>query len=154
MSVELQDVATSCRSYRSQWSAASPVARTQGLRPRALRLALEFIERHLGERFTLAALAASAGVSRFHFARLFRITTGHSPMEYLMRTRIERSTAILLQGDCSVCEVAALLGFCDQSHFTRTFRRVIGASPREFVRNSRLPAIQAMPTASRGGPPA
>lgn len=106
----------------------------QRLSPRALQRALAFIEANLGERFTLEAFAASVGISRFHFARLFRSTTGHSPMEYLMRVRVERSAALLMQRGASICEIAATLGFCDQSHFTRTFRRIMGTSPRDFVR--------------------
>lgn len=94
------------------------------------------MEANLGKRLSLDAVAASAAVSRFHFARLFRITTGHSPMDFLMRARIERSKNLLKRGDVSICEVAATLGFCDQSHFTRTFRRLTGMSPREFMRRS------------------
>lgn len=93
------------------------------------------MEANLGRRLTLDAVASSAAVSRFHFARLFRVTTGHSPMEYLMRARIARSKDLLGQGDTSICTVAATLGFCDQSHFTRTFRKLTGMSPREFMRH-------------------
>ena len=92
------------------------------------------MESNLGERLTLEAVASSAGISRFHFARLFRITTGCSPMEYLMKVRIERSRDLLDRGDASICAIAVQLGFCDQSHFTRTFRRLIGTSPREYTR--------------------
>jgi transcriptional regulator GlxA family with amidase domain len=92
------------------------------------------MEANLGERFSLEMLAEAAGMSRFHFARVFRIATGYSPMEFLMRQRVARGKDILLQGDMSICDVAALLGFCDQSHFTRTFRRVTGMSPREYLR--------------------
>lgn len=73
-------------------------------------------------------------MSRFHFARMFRIATGYSPMEFLTRRRVERGKEILIHGEMSICDVAALLGFCDQSHFTRTFRRVTGMSPREYLR--------------------
>jgi transcriptional regulator GlxA family with amidase domain len=92
------------------------------------------MEANLGERFSLEMLAEAAGTSRFHFARMFRSATGCSPMEFLTRKRVERGKEILLRGEMSICDVAALLGFCDQSHFTRTFRRVMGMSPREYVR--------------------
>ena len=133
MNLELQD--THLRPNRTHWAAVR-TTRTpaQGLSPRALTRALAFIESNLGERFTLESLAASAGMSRFHFARLFRITIGCSPMEYLMRKRIERGKAMLVRGEVSVCDIAAMLGFCDQSHFTRTFRRLIGMSPRDYAR--------------------
>lgn len=126
---------TNLAPVRPRWVAtehASP--RVHGLSPRALQRALAFMEANLGKRLTLAEIAASAAVSRFHFARLFRVTTGHSPMEFLMRARIARSQSLLERGDTSICAVAAALGFCDQSHFTRTFRRLIGVPPREYVR--------------------
>lgn len=123
----------------SQHGAARRIAITasHGLRPRALRRALNFIETHLTERFTLSDLATSVGVSRFHFARLFRTSTGISPMHYLMSVRVERSKTLLVQDACSICEVAALLGFCDQSHFTRTFRRLTGMAPSEYIQRSK-----------------
>jgi AraC family transcriptional regulator len=111
-----------------------PFERPHGLNGRALHRALAFIEANLGERFTLETLAAYVGISRFHFARLFRLATGYSPMEYLMRQRIERGKLILTRGEYSICEIAALLGFCDQSHFTRTFRRMTRMSPRDYAR--------------------
>lgn len=101
---------------------------------RTLYRAVAFMEANLGEHFSLELLAQQAGVSRFHFARQFRRATGFSPMEYLMRRRIEQGKRILAHGNVSICDVAVSLGFCDQSHFTRTFRRVTGQSPREYAR--------------------
>jgi transcriptional regulator GlxA family with amidase domain len=106
----------------------------RGLSRRALNRACSFIAENLGERFTLDDLARQAGVGRFHFARLFRVSTGDSPMAYLLKSRIERAKQMLLQDDRPVCEIAAVLGFCDQSHLTRTFRRLTGLTPREFAR--------------------
>jgi AraC family transcriptional regulator len=94
-----------------------------------------YIDRHIGERISLNQLARQAGVSRFHFARQFRQTTGESPMEYLRRVRIERSKSILQTRDSTIAEVAARLGFSDQSHFTRTFGRLVGISPGSFARS-------------------
>jgi transcriptional regulator GlxA family with amidase domain len=130
--------AVSANIERSSWTSLGIESiRPTGLRPRALRRALAFMEANLGERVTLDALAANAGISRFHFARLFRRSIGSSPMEYLMRARVERGKQFLDMGAASVCEIAARLGFCDQSHFTRTFRRFTGLSPREYVRLQR-----------------
>lgn len=98
----------------------------------AVNVAVDFMEANLSERLTLDALAGSAGFSRFHFARRFRATTGHSPMEYLMRMRVQRGKRLLEQESSSICEIALRLGFCDQSHFTRTFRKYTGMSPRDY----------------------
>lgn len=105
-----------------------------GLSRRALMRAYAFMEEHLGESFTLEELARAACVSRFHFARSFRSSTGDSPMAYLLKARIERAKQMLMRGDHTISDTAASLGFFDQSHFARTFRRLTGFSPREFAR--------------------
>jgi AraC-like DNA-binding protein len=105
-----------------------------GLPGGALRRVRAYIDDHLGERISLDQLARQAGVSRFHFARQFRLSTGESPMGYLRRARIERSKSILQSRDTTIAEVAARLGFSDQSHFTRTFGRLVGVSPGSFAR--------------------
>jgi len=104
-----------------------------GLAGEALQRVLRYVDEHLGEHLTLDELARLAGVSRFHFARQFRVSTGESPMEYLRRKRIDRAKIILLTEDAIVAEVACRLGFADQSHFTRTFRRMVGTSPGSFA---------------------
>lgn len=106
----------------------------RGLSRRTLALARSYMEDNLGENFTLDDLGRAVGVSRFHFSRLFRVSTGQSPMGYSLRLRIERAKEMLLQGDRKICEIAMELGFFDQSHFSRTFRRMTGVSPGEYVR--------------------
>ena len=92
------------------------------------------MEDNLGNNFTLAELASAVGMSRFHFSRLFRESTGESPMGYALRLRIERAKAMLLQSDRRMSEIAVTLGFFDQSHFSRTFRRMTGISPGRYAR--------------------
>jgi AraC family transcriptional regulator len=109
----------------------------RGLPGRALAQAFEFMEFNLSRRLTLGDIAEAACVSRFHFARLFRVSTGHSPMQYLAKLRIERAKALLSGGGDSVCTIADALGFCDQSHFTRVFRRSVGMTPGQFAASAR-----------------
>jgi AraC family transcriptional regulator len=106
-----------------------------GLAGGALRRVGAYIDDHIGERISLDELAHQAGVSRFHFARQFRLSTGESPMGYLRRVRIERSKSILQTRDSTIAQVAARLGFSDQSHFTRIFGRLVGVSPGNFARS-------------------
>jgi len=106
-----------------------------GLAGGALRRVRAYMDGHIGERISLDELARQAGVSRFHFARQFRLSTGESPMGYLRRVRIERSKSILQTRDTTIAEVAARLGFSDQSHFTRIFGRLVGVSPGSFARS-------------------
>jgi AraC family transcriptional regulator len=93
-----------------------------------------YIEAHLTERLTLADLAGHAGLSRHYFSRLFRAITGEPPMRYLMTRRIEHARHMLAARHHSVCEIAMLLHFADQSHFCRSFRRRTGVSPLQYSR--------------------
>lgn len=106
----------------------------RGLSRNALARALEFMERNLGEEVGLDDIARAACVSRSHFARLFRVSMGDSPMGYLLRLRVERAKALLARNDQTICAIALALGFFDQSHFSRTFRRMTGQSPSQFAR--------------------
>jgi AraC family transcriptional regulator len=114
-----------------------------GLAGGALRRVKSYIEDHIGERISLDELARQVGVSRFHFARQFRLSTGESPMGYLRQVRIERSKSILQARETTIAEVAARLGFSDQSHFTRIFGRLVGVSPGSFVRDEWTPNAAA-----------
>ncbi len=122
------------RLVQGEGSGQAPYRFRGGLAGGALRRVRSYIDEHIGERISLDELARQAGVSRFHFARQFRLSTGESPMSYLRRVRIERSKRILQTRDTSIAEVAAQLGFSDQSHFTRIFGRLVGTSPGSFAR--------------------
>lgn len=130
-------------------------AASKGLRPSALARAQHYIDHHLAERIGLADIANAACVSRYHFARMFRLSTGHSPMQYLLQRRIERARQLLLSGRHSVSTVAYELGFFDQSHFVNSFRRVTGATPGWYARHNRdiagADAPGAVPVAADGG---
>ena len=105
---------------------------------RALDRVRDYIEAHLGEPLTLDSLARAACLSRFHFARAFRRATGASPMSYITARRLESAKQLLREGRAeTICDVAAELGFCDQSHFTRVFRKATGLTPSHYARQAR-----------------
>ena len=93
------------------------------------------MEANIGHHLSLDDMARAACISRAHFARQFRLSTGVTPMAYLLLLRVRRAKQLLL-GDVKVGDVAAELGFCDQSHFSRAFRGVTGRSPRDYVHGS------------------
>jgi AraC family transcriptional regulator len=93
---------------------------------------MEYMHAHLTESVRIEDVAAAAGLSPFHFARLFRSTTGITPHRYLMLARVERAKAMLLQCDRTMTEIATEAGFSDQSHMSKVFRRLMGCSPTRF----------------------
>jgi AraC family transcriptional regulator len=97
--------------------------------------AVNFIEEHLGETISLAALAALAGLSPFHFSRAFTQSFGAPPHRYHMARRMDRARDLLQKPSRSVTEIGIQLGFRETSSFTRAFRRFTGLTPTEYRRN-------------------
>ncbi len=83
------------------------------------------------DRRDVASLARTAGMSRAHFSRRFKSTTGLSPHAYLILLRVEAAKRLLANG-ASIAATASEVGFSDQSHFARTFRRFSGATPAQY----------------------
>lgn len=108
-------------------------AKRSGLSHRTLMRVHQFMESNLGKRLTLGEIAAAACLSRSHFARAFRASTGCSVMTYLYRLRIERAMVLLRDGGMSISEISVALGFAHHSHFTRVFRKRVGVNPRVFA---------------------
>lgn len=101
---------------------------------RAIRRALQYLHAVQDRPIRLADIAREAGLSTFHFSRLFQQATGFSPVRYLERLRIERAKSLLRGGTMGIAEVAYEVGFADQSHFTRRFRQAEGVTPGEYLR--------------------
>jgi AraC family transcriptional regulator len=93
-----------------------------------------WIDRHAHETLALAAIARAAGLSVFHFLRLFAQVLGVTPHQYLIRARMRRAARLLATDSRSITNVAFDVGFGDVSNFVRTFSRAAGVSPRVFRR--------------------
>ena len=108
--------------------------RPGGVLPRhKLRAVIDYIHEHLDAELSLDHLAAVAHVSPYHFARLFKNSTGLPPHQYVIARRVERAKELLRDRErLPLAEVAAEVGFADQSHFTRHFKRLVGVTPRRF----------------------
>jgi AraC family transcriptional regulator len=102
-----------------------------------LRAAIDYIEEHLGEDLSLAAIAGAAHMSSFRFARGFRKAMGRAPHRYVVARRIERAKELLGRTDQSIGDVARSVGFATQSHFTLVFNRNCGMTPNNYRRSLR-----------------
>jgi len=94
-----------------------------------------YIEDNIEHPIGLAELADLVSVSRFHFARLFKRSTGTTAIAYVERCRIRRAQELIMETDFPLAQVALMAGFSDQSHFTRRFRRHVGCTPALFARD-------------------
>jgi AraC-like DNA-binding protein len=100
-------------------------------RRRAVEAAL-WIDANCSQPIDLDAAASQAGLSPFHFLRLFRKVLRVTPHQYLLRARLRRAAALLAQQERPITDIAYDVGFGDLSNFVRSFRRAAGVSPRAF----------------------
>jgi len=96
------------------------------------------IDDQLDHQLHLADLAASVGLSPFHFSRVFKRTTGQSPHQYLLTRRVERAKLLLTTTDLPIADVAQRVGFADQSHLTYHLKRLLGLTPRQVRHTARM----------------
>jgi AraC family transcriptional regulator len=99
-------------------------------------------------RVSLAALAREAGLSPYHFLRVFRELVGMTPHQYVLRMRMHRAAVRLRRSDEPVSTIAFDAGFNDLSTFNRRFRRIMGASPSVY-RSQRRAVLLPHSTAPR-----
>jgi AraC-like DNA-binding protein len=100
-------------------------------RRRMIETAL-WLDAHAHEPIDLDSAAGRAGLSPFHFLRLFRAVLGVTPHQYLVRCRLRRAAGLLADDVRPITHIAYEVGFADLSNFVRTFHRAAGVSPRNF----------------------
>jgi AraC family transcriptional regulator len=105
---------------------------TRGLSRATIRRVLEFIHAHLDTDLSLATLATTVGMSPYHFARLFKQSTGRSPHQYVIDRRITQAKHLLATTELPIAAIAYQVGFASQSHLAWHFRRRTGVTPKAY----------------------
>ena len=117
------------REYAGVVRACQPLARLSDAEVGLLRT---HVDRNLDSPLTLDDLASLVGRSRYHFARLFKVTTGVTPHQYVVRRWVERARELLRAGGV-IADVAAAVGFASQSHLHAHVRRAFGCTPGQLA---------------------
>ena len=112
-----------------------------------LRRVTEYVQQNLEKDLTLAELAGVVYMSPFHFARLFKGSTGVPPHRFVVRQRISRARSCLAMEGQSIVEISRMVGYRTPSHFTTVFRRALGVTPGAY----RAAALQANRSDGEGG---
>ncbi|GGJ07361.1 helix-turn-helix domain-containing protein [Streptomyces brasiliensis] len=112
----------------------APRAAPCGLSERQLSAVRDLMEERLAEPLPIADLAAAASLSGSQFTRQFRVSTGRSPHQYLLKLRLERACRLLRSGSLPIAEVAVDCGFSHQEHLTRVMRARLGTTPAALRR--------------------
>lgn len=102
------------------------------LSAKQLKQVVSYCDDNMDNDPSLDILSRAVNLSSFHFAHIFRNTTGVSPHQYLLKRRIERAIQLLCQRKLSMTQIAHTLGFTDQAHFCRVFKKATAYSPKHF----------------------
>lgn len=103
-----------------------------GLSKNKLRKVIEYINSNLEKTLTLTEIADIAKMSQYHFARLFKQSTGMSPHKYIILRRVKVAKEMLAKTNDSIAEIAYKLGFSSQSHLNRYFRSIVNTTPKKY----------------------
>nr|WP_221383029.1 AraC family transcriptional regulator [Actinoplanes polyasparticus] len=125
-----------------------PAGWLRALADERLRPVLARMSRDPGEPWTVASLAAVAGMSRSAFALHFRDTAGVPPLDYLARWRVQSAGRLLRTTDRTVGSLAAEFGFGSESSFIRTFKRITGHSPARYRVDRSIRASTTFPSSA------
>jgi AraC family transcriptional regulator len=122
-----------------EYSAAvlAPKRQYGGLTRQKLVRAVEYIQDQLEADLTVSGIAQAAGMSPYHFSRLFKESTGQSPHQYVVEARVRKAKQLLTTGKFTISEAAYHVGFVDQSHLTRHFKRVFGLPPKRLLESQK-----------------
>lgn len=123
-----QTMARALVAHLAEVAAPPPDERPRVDDPRLAR-ALGYIHDHLADDLSLEAMAAAAAMSAFHFTRVFKAVTGHSPLRYVIAERMKLAAVLLRTTRLPVAEIAYRVGYEDVSRFGEHFKRGHGATP-------------------------
>lgn len=102
---------------------------TGGLSPWRENLVKQLILERLGEPLEVSELARACALSRSHFSRAFKCSTGLSPQDWIRNQRIARAKQLILDTDLTLTRISLECGFCDQAHFCHMFTHSEGIGP-------------------------
>jgi AraC family transcriptional regulator len=108
-----------------------------GLAPHKLQRVRAVVAQRLGEQIHVDDLAEAIHMSPFHFARMFKKSTGEAPHEFITRLRMQEARRLLAESDDSLASIAKRVGYRTQAHFTGVFHERVGSTPRAYRMKSR-----------------
>lgn len=114
-----------------------------GLQPWRLQRVFAHVRENIANGVSVADLANAVGMSQYYFSKLFKVSTGTTPHQYVMRQRVEQSQELLRTSPTSLAEIARQVGFETQSHFTSVFRHIVGITPKRY-REMHQPSVVEM----------
>ena len=124
LAIYIAEKYTNIASEKPDYHGGLPIAR--------LRKAEDYVRAHLAESISIEKLAELTELSPFHFSRVFKQSTGMTPLQFVIRERMLKAQQLIRETSRSLIEIALEVGYTSPSHFAQVFRRTAGMAPTEF----------------------
>lgn len=113
-------------------SNSTQVNKGNTLRDFYIKEAFSFIEQNFQNDISIEDIAASCGLNRSYFGKIFHENMGKTPQEFLISYRMTKATELLKLTRLSIADIGNAVGYPNQLHFSRAFKNVYGVSPRQW----------------------
>lgn len=113
-------------------STSAQISKGNSLRDFYIKEAFSFIEQNFQNDISIEDIAATCGLNRSYFGKIFHETTGKSPQEFLISYRMTKAAELLKLTELSIANIGNAVGYPNQLHFSRAFKNVYGISPRQW----------------------
>lgn len=111
------------------------------LRDFYIKESISYIEQNFQNDMTVEDIAASCGLNRSYFGKIFHENMGKSPQEFLISYRMSKAVELLKLTKLSIADIGNAVGYPNQLHFSRAFKNVYGISPKQWRNENRLPSV-------------
>jgi AraC family transcriptional regulator len=128
--------AAAARIFHNYAEVRYPLSGPRRLTDCQLRAAIDYIQDHIRDSLHLGSISRAAGLSEFHFARLFRVATGVTPFQFVMQVRMSRAKELLRKTRLPISVIAERVGYHKPSHFSERFRAVSGCGPNAYRKSA------------------
>lgn len=113
-------------------STSTQISKGNRLRDFYIKEAFSFIEQNFQNDISVEDIAASCGLNRSYFGKIFHETTGKSPQAFLISYRMTKAAELLKLTELSIADIGNAVGYPNQLHFSRAFKNVYGIPPRQW----------------------
>ena len=120
-------------------SSGTQLNRGNSLRDFYIKEAISFIEQNFQNDISVEDIAASCGLNRSYFGKIFHENMGKSPQEFLISYRMTKAVELLKLTNLPIADVGNAVGYPNQLHFSRAFKNIYGISPRQWRYENRMP---------------
>ena len=114
------------------YTAKNPVANDVLSEDAQIKQAKDYIHAYLTKKLSLQAISDTIGISKYHFCRIFKQSTGLTPWQYVIQQRIELAKQLLKNSQLSIWQISDRLGYSNSTQFTNFFRQHTGITPSDF----------------------